>query len=126
MVRLSEQVEQLLEARSVPAKAAFAAQLAIDELVSNIVRYGTGCRGEVEIRFVFEEAGVAIEIEHDGDRFNPFESAEPPLDLPMEERPIGGLGIHLTRRLMDHCDYSYRDGRNFMVVRKKFALDGSE
>ena len=124
---LSGQVEQVLEQRQLPPKVSFAVQLVIDELISNIVRDGSGGRSDSEIvvRLVFEDKAVAVEIENEGGMFNPFERPEPVLDLPVEDRPIGGLGIHLTRKVMDDCEYSYRDGRNFMVLRKKFTLDGA-
>jgi len=128
LAELSAQVERVLEERDVPAKASFGVQLAIDELVSNIVKYGTGGRSgsEVMVRLLFEDHAIAVEIENEGDRFNPFERPDPVLNQPAEERPIGGLGIHLARKMMDECEYSYRDGSNVLVLRKKFALDGSQ
>src|SRR5215210_4375454 len=125
---LSARVEQTIEEHQLPAKESFAVQLAIDELVSNIVRYGSGAlsNSEIVVRLVFEDHAIAVEIENEGDQFNPLEREDPVLDQSVDERPIGGLGIHLTRETMDECEYSYRNGSNLMVLRKKFALDGSK
>ena len=126
LTELSAQVEQALEGRRLSPKVAYAVQLVIDELVSNIDRDGSGVQGgsEIGVRLVFGDDAIAVEIENEGPPFNPFERPEPVLDQPVEERAIGGLGIHLTRKVMDDCEHSYRDGRNLMVLRKKFALDG--
>lgn len=124
---LTAQVEQVLEERQLPPKVVFAVQLVIDELVSNIIKYGTAAKNDsgIAVRLVFDDEAIAVEIEHEGERFNPFERAEPVLDQPVEEREIGGLGIHLTRKMMDECEFSYRDGRNVLVLRKKLGLDGA-
>jgi anti-sigma regulatory factor (Ser/Thr protein kinase) len=127
LAELSASVDRTLEEHHLPMKATFAVQLAIDEFVSNILKFGSGDRSDndIAIRLVFEDDRVAVEIEHEGDQFNPLERTNPVLDQSLEERQIGGLGIHLTRNTMDECKYSYRDGRNLMVLRKKFKLDGS-
>lgn len=125
LASLSAQVEQVLEERQLPSKAVFAVQLAIDELVSNIIKYGSGSSDSgIALRLTFDDKAIQVEIEHEGEPFNPFEVAEPNLDESVSDRPIGGLGIHLTRNVMDDCEFSYRDGRNMLVLRKKLGLDG--
>ena len=126
LASLSAQVERELEGRQLQPKAVFAVQLVIDEIVSNIIKYGSGSSGSgIAIRLTFDDKAIAVEIEHEGARFNPFEVAEPVLDQPVSDRPIGGLGIHLTRNVMDDCEFSYRDGRNVLMLRKKLGLDGA-
>lgn len=127
LAALNEQVEQALEGRALPPKVVFAVQLVVDELVSNIVRHGSGApRGsEVVLQLAFDPEHVTVEIESEGDRFDPFARSEPRIDLPVDERPIGGLGIHLTRNVMDDYQHRYRDGRNVVVLRKNLGLDGS-
>lgn len=127
LAALNTQVEQALEGQDLPPKVVFAVQLVVDELVSNIVRHGSGAphSSEIALRLTFDPAQIIIEIESAGDYFDPFARAEPALDLPTDERPIGGLGIHLTRNVMDDCRHEYRDGRNIVTLRKNLALDGS-
>lgn len=128
LVALNGEVERTLEELDLSPKLVFAVQLVVDELASNIVKYGSGAPAgsEISLRLQFESEWVTIEIESAGDCFNPFERAEPELDQPVADRAVGGLGIHLARNVMDDCRHSYRDGRNLMVLRKKFGLDGSK
>ncbi|MBR3725132.1 MAG: ATP-binding protein [Bacteroidales bacterium] len=51
--------------------------------------------------------------------FDPTIREEVDTTLPVEERPIGGLGIHLIRRLMDSINYERREGRNILTLRKR-------
>jgi anti-sigma regulatory factor (Ser/Thr protein kinase) len=62
---------------------------------------------------------VTVTVEDDGVPFNPLEATEPDLDRPLEERSIGGLGIHLVKNLMDDVEYRREAGRNYLVMRKR-------
>jgi len=114
------QVEALLEERQLPAKVVFAVQFALEELVTNIINYATGASPEsaIRLRLVFGEAKLAMEINYEGDCFDPFAREKPDLDLPLEDRPVGGLGIHLTGKVMDECRHSYSGGRNILEMWK--------
>jgi anti-sigma regulatory factor (Ser/Thr protein kinase) len=61
---------------------------------------------------------VAVEVEDDGRPFDPLQVPPPDLTLSLEQRPIGGLGIHLIRNLMDEVSYARRDGRNVLKMAK--------
>ena len=61
---------------------------------------------------------VVVQVEDEGRPFNPLEAPPVDLDAPIEGRPIGGLGIHLIRSLMDAIEYRHEDGRNVLVMRK--------
>lgn len=118
-------VEALLEERHLPAKIVFAVQLALDEMVSNIIKFTTGASPESTICLLldFSDAKLDLQINYEGDCFDPFSREEPDLDLPLEDRPIGGLGIHLTRKLMDECHHSYRGGRNILEMWKRIETN---
>jgi serine/threonine-protein kinase RsbW len=62
---------------------------------------------------------VTAEVEDDGRAFNPLEAAAPNLDASIDERPIGGLGIHLVRSVMTSVEYRRQDGRNVLTMKKK-------
>lgn len=126
---LAEKVEGILETRNLPPKVVFAMQLAIDELVSNILNHSSKefASSQIEVRLGFGEGGVEVEVESEGDCFNPFLAGEPALDQSLDDRPIGGLGVHLTRKTMDDCRFAYRNGRNIVTVQKKLSsADGSK
>lgn len=120
LARVAEAVEALGEAEAWPPKVRFHVDLVLEELVQNCVSYGypDGRQGHVEVLIQRQGNTLVIVLEDDGDAFDPFQRAAPDLDLPLEERSIGGLGIHFTRTLMD--DYRYRrvKGRNRIELRK--------
>ena len=67
---------------------------------------------------VCEADTVTIEIVDDGPRFDPLEDAPlPDPDAPLEDRPVGGLGVHLVRTMMDEISYRYQDGKNRLFMR---------
>jgi anti-sigma regulatory factor (Ser/Thr protein kinase) len=62
---------------------------------------------------------VKAEVEDDGRPFNPLEAAEVDTAKPLEERTIGGLGIHLVRKLMDGLEYQRQEEKNLLIIRKQ-------
>jgi anti-sigma regulatory factor (Ser/Thr protein kinase) len=98
-------------------------ELALEEVVTNVIRHGYRDEEEheIRIRIGMENGQLAMAVEDDGLEFNPLKQPPPDLDLPIEERPIGGLGIHLVIRLMDEIEYTRVDGMNRLVMRKRVA-----
>lgn len=104
------------------AAASQAAELALDELLSNIIRHGQlGPGGGITLEMDTRDDTLRIRISDDGIPFNPFDRPAPDLDLPLEEREPGGLGIHLVRNFMDEWGYEYRDQRNVVTLAKKLV-----
>jgi anti-sigma regulatory factor (Ser/Thr protein kinase) len=59
-----------------------------------------------------------MEFEDRGREFNPLEIGEPDLDIPLEERKLGGLGIHLVKKMVDEAKYRREGDRNILLLRK--------
>lgn len=98
--------------------AAWRFQLALDEILSNIVRHGlAGRRGAIDVMFSIDGETVAVEIIDAADAFNPMLAPQPDTSSPLEDRQPGGLGIALVRRLMDDTRYERRDDRNHFTMR---------
>jgi anti-sigma regulatory factor (Ser/Thr protein kinase) len=118
MERVMDEVGVLLESRPVSAKRKYAVRLALDELLSNIIRYAYDDQGVHPVALGLElEDPASLTIEDDGRPFNPLEDAPPPvLDGPVEDRPIGGLGLHLLQSLGMKLDYRRENGRNILRV----------
>jgi serine/threonine-protein kinase RsbW len=124
------QLHQLVEAfggqHGVPDAVVFAMNLALDEIVTNIIVHGYTEGGEHEIRvaLALDENALEATVRDDAPAFNPL--VVPPIDLEAvgEDRPIGGLGVHLVRSVMDGVQYR-RDGLENVVVMKK-ALRATE
>ena len=90
--------------------------------MSNIVHHGlAGREGTSEIEIEFRLLGTEVEIvlADDAPPFNPLDVAEPDTAQPLDERPVGGLGVALVRKLMDVVEYERRDGRNHLRLRRK-------
>ena len=119
--RIGAEVESFAREHGVAAVVQQALDLALVEWVTNIVSYGYEDSAEhlVRVRLTREEDGVRVEVEDDGRMFNPLEY--PPVDtsLPLAEKPVGGLGIHMIRSLMDSMEYTRRGEKNVLTMTKR-------
>lgn len=120
---IAEAVGELADTQDWTQEVRFHVDLVLEELAQNIVSYGygDGRPGKMEIALAMADGGLFITVEDDGDPFDPFARAEPELDAALEEREIGGLGIHFTRTLMDAFRYRRIDDRNRVELRKSLA-----
>ena len=104
--------------------------LAIEEAVVNVMTYAypTGTIGNVNIEAQANDERLKFIITDSGIPFDPTTKSEVDTTLSAEKRPIGGLGIHLVRQLMDSINYERVDGKNVLTLRKKFdkssVIDG--
>ena len=118
--KITRMVEELLRSNGVSGSDRFALGLAVDEACSNVIRYayapGTGTV-RVECLVTPEEARVCIFDR--GVPFNPLETAAPDTGAGLEDRPIGGLGIHLIRNLVDAASYERREGENVLCLTRR-------
>jgi anti-sigma regulatory factor (Ser/Thr protein kinase) len=73
----------------------------------------------IRVRLDVQPGEVKAEVQDDGQPFNPLEAAEVDTTKPLEERTIGGLGIHLVRKLMDGLEYQRQADRNLLILTKK-------
>jgi sigma-B regulation protein RsbU (phosphoserine phosphatase) len=120
--RVSEVLEAFSEEHGVPDPIAMKVGLAFDELLNNIISYGfqaddTGSHF-IEITAELTSNRMTIVIRDDGVPFNPFTLAQPNIELSIEEREIGGLGIELVRKLMDSVAYVRHTDQNVVTLVK--------
>lgn len=98
--------------------ALFALNLAVEELFTNMVKYGGGS-GEVSIDVSVCDGDLVVVMVHPGaDEFDPTESADVDADQPLAERVPGGIGLHLVRKVMDSVTYEHRDGAAHLRLTK--------
>jgi anti-sigma regulatory factor (Ser/Thr protein kinase) len=84
--------------------------LALEELFTNSVKYSPGGAPNVDVDIATVAGGVEVVLtDYDVDRFDVTEAPEVDVDLPIEQRRPGGLGVHLVRRMLDRVDYEYSD-----------------
>jgi anti-sigma regulatory factor (Ser/Thr protein kinase) len=114
----AEAFDRFRTAHGLPFAAAWKLQVALDEALSNVVRYAYAGRaaGEIELEFGFQHGIVTVTVIDSGPHFNPLEAPPPHTDLPLESRAPGGLGIAFIRSLTDEARYEWRDGRNVLTL----------
>ena len=112
---------EFAEAHALPAPVRRSIQVALDEFVYNPIVYGFAARGggQGELRVTLDGDRVTVTITDDGPPFDPLAYATPDTGLPVEARGIGGLGIHLVRRMMDEVRYRREGDRNVVVLVKR-------
>ena len=109
----------------VPRDAIWPLQVALDEIVGNIVSHAAAGRAVPAFDVWFRRAGESIEIvvADDGPPFDPLERPAPDVTLPLDARQPGGLGIMLVKSLMDDVRYE-RTTRNVLTIRKRINTGG--
>lgn len=119
--RLNRLVRQFGELHDVPSRTLYAVNLALDELVTNVVLYGfSDPSGQlVLVKLVTAGNELVASVHDSGKPFNPLDVKPPDLNAPLEDRELGGLGVHLVRSLMDHVSYARENDQNVLTVRKK-------
>jgi sigma-B regulation protein RsbU (phosphoserine phosphatase) len=119
MQRLSQIVADFAAQHDLADELVFRVNLALEEIVTNVISYGYDDRSEHEIsvRLSWQDPRIELEVRDDGRPFNPLEAPEPEVEKPLVERPVGGWGIHLTRKMMDHLDYRREGNKNCLVLR---------
>ena len=118
VARLVDAVESFGSHAGLSSDLTYRLTLSLDEIVSNVIRHGYSDSNDhvVEVRLSVHDGVVTSVIEDDGHPYDPRESPEPDLSMPVEQRGPGGLGIFLVRQMMDSIDYARRDGRNILTV----------
>ena len=121
--RLASELERFAQNHRIPEPDIHAFSLSLDELVTNTIAYGYDDQGphEIRVRLTLANGRLSAEVEDDGRPFNPLTAPQPDLTSAVEDRPVGGLGIHLVRSLMDHVDYRRESGKNHLMMRKQLS-----
>jgi phosphoserine phosphatase len=101
---------------------------AIEEIFTNMVKYGRPGGSAVEVAFARVAGGVEVALtDYDVEPFDPTRAPDADVTLPIEARTPGGLGIHLTRRLVEGLEYRYDAGRReARITFRKFAAQGRQ
>jgi anti-sigma regulatory factor (Ser/Thr protein kinase) len=120
--KFAEVFEGYCREHCVPDSVRQAADLALEEHLTNVLSYGFEPGAEIYAvaRLNVANGCLLVEVADKGKPFNPLEV--PPVDTttPLEEKPIGGLGIHLMRHFMDELTYAHDGERNILGMTKRF------
>ena len=121
--RSSEIIAYLMASPDMPQNddLRFKIELSIEEAVENVVRYAyEGGIGWLEAGTSLDDKSLilTIELRDAGVPFNPLKESDPDITLSAKERPIGGLGIYLCKKMMDCIGYRYENGNNILIMKK--------
>jgi sigma-B regulation protein RsbU (phosphoserine phosphatase) len=124
---VNEKFEEFAEEFGVPLPIVMKFSLMFDDLLNNVISYAYKDDRDHEIEVRMELAGgrLIVTIADDGVPFNPLSVMAPRTDLALEEREIGGLGIHLVRNLVDEVSYQRRIDRNVLTLMSHLQLKES-
>ena len=118
--RLGVFVKDFLGTLQMDKKTAAGIRLAVEEAVVNVINYAypVGEKGDILINADTDGHEVRFTITDSGYPFDPTTVLEPDTTLDAQNRPIGGLGILLSRKLMDSISYVRKDGKNVLSLTK--------
>jgi len=117
---LLDALESHLLAAGAPMSAVSAVMIAADDVLSNVLDHSGA--GDVTVTAAVRDRRLLVEVTDDGAPFDPTTAAAPDIDLPIDEREVGGLGVLLVRQLMDEVRYERAGGQNRLRFSKSYDL----
>ena len=121
IARLAAFIDDLAGEAHLDAALAMSLNLALEEAVTSVVMYAypPGQPGKLELVAERGEGFLRFVITDAGKPFDPTAVPDVDVTLGVEERPVGGLGVFLMRRIMDEIRYARRGGQNVLILLKK-------
>lgn len=123
---ITDFVNRALDARSCPPETKLQIDVAIDEAVSNVAHYAyESGRGTIRVCIDWHEVPLTavLTFADSGIPYNPLQRKDPDITLCAQERPIGGLGIFILKKIMDKVEYRYENGQNILVISKQISCE---
>ena len=115
-------VDEYLESIDFSMKSQMQIDVALDEILSNVALYAykeAPAIGNMSLVIEGDKEGpVVITISDEGIHYNPLEAKDPDITASVEDRDIGGLGIFMTKKLMDNVEYNFKEGKNVLILTK--------
>jgi len=123
LLRVNSVFESFATQHDIGGRLRYHLLVSIEEILTNIIKYGFDEEGmhPIHVTFRHVKGHIEMEFEDRGREFNPLEIGEPDLDSPIENRQLGGLGIHLVRKMMEEAKYRREGDRNILMLRKAKA-----
>jgi len=128
IARLHAEFEKFAAPLGLSEKMIFQVDLALDEIVTNIIQHGFDQHGydqddnpPIAVDIALEGDIIKIEIIDMARPFDPLSVPAPDLDAPIADRPVGGLGIHLVKSMMDEVSYQRKAPYNHLILRKQIT-----
>lgn len=111
-------IDTFLDPLQPDSQDVMAFQLSLEEIVTNVINHGyrDGAAHTFSVTLSTDGTNVTAVIADDAPAFDPLARGPVDINAPLEEREIGGLGIHLVKKLMHDIRYERRDGRNVLTI----------
>jgi serine/threonine-protein kinase RsbW len=124
LAALTAAMERVGADHGMPEQSLFQLQVALDEMVSNVFRYAwpEADAHDIEIRITARHDGVEVEIIDDGRMFDPRDAPKRDKPLPGQRPRPGGVGVQMTKQLVDRIDYARVGNRNHTTLTKLCTL----
>lgn len=118
--RLAGWVRSFGREHNLPEKLVWEIRLVLEEVVTNIISHGYADRADhaIEISIVNSERDITLSVRDDAQPFNLLDHSQPDLETPLEDRGVGGMGVHIVREIMDEIDYKREADGNLVVMRR--------
>ena len=118
MSRLCAEFHLFLTETELPSAKIYVLDLALEEMLTNIIKYGYDDHRNHAIRVEMDisEQEVLLLIEDDGHEFNPLAQSSPDIDVDISEREIGGVGIFLTLNMVSEITYNREENKNKLRI----------
>ena len=122
IAKVDEMLDEFAEQFGIPPAIAVTFHVIFDDLLNNVISYGfnDGQRHFIDISLELAANSLIVSIADDGMPFNPLDEATPDTKLSIEDRQIGGLGIHLVIKLVDDVGYQSTADKNILTLTKSF------
>ena len=124
---LARMVEEFGEANKLPMPKIYMINLAVDELINNTASYGLEgvTRPKIEIALQVNSTVLVLTMVDNGQPVDPTQDTNPDLSSVVDDRPIGGLGLHLVKAFADRIRYEYVDGKNRLTLEHDLTPDAA-
>ena len=124
--RAHEALDQFAAQHSLPLPGLARLHVAVEEHLTNIISYGyrPGQTGTIKILLAIANPNLRVEIADDARPYNPLAAPDVDTSVPLEEKPVGGLGVLLIRKSVDKIEYRREGERNVLVLIKSLGSAG--
>jgi anti-sigma regulatory factor (Ser/Thr protein kinase) len=120
LTAIYEFAEEILAANEIGEAVRFPVHLAMEELFTNMVKYGPATDGEIGVDVVVDGGAVTVTLtEDDVDEFDVTRPSSVDISAPLAQRTPGGLGLHLLQNIVDKLEYDYHNRRSRVIFTKE-------
>ena len=117
--KIYEFTEDFFNTNEVAESVRYPVHFALEELFTNMVKYNPGNMNTIVVDLDADPDKVRVTItDYDVDKFDVSKKREVDTESPVEDRPVGGLGLHLIRHMVDSLDYHYEDRQSRITFTK--------